>query len=193
MATCSADLVGFKIKLAQAVDHMEFNLDELLAQIPRARTASPSILTFMTRAREARVVENIDSLIPDSFRVYYKEGKSRVCPPRGPPLPQAPQACARPRASGRRPADAAAAGTASSGADVAAPTENAAWCFAAETSRGRPTVRGRSNRSPFGLARGLSRRQRFRRDYRLRGRLSPPSIGPRARSAVLSLRLRCGR
>lgn len=67
---------------------MEFNLAELEAQIPRASLASPTILTFCTRAPEQRVVENLDNIVPECFRNYYREGTFRVCAPR-PPTAQA--------------------------------------------------------------------------------------------------------
>lgn len=61
---------------------MRFDTEELVSQIPRTHLHSPTILAFKTRAPEARVVANVDDIIPGAFRVYYREGIFSVRAPK---------------------------------------------------------------------------------------------------------------
>lgn len=87
----------YKVKFAQVIDDMRFNLEELSSQLPRARMQGPTILQFRTRAPEARVVENVDDIIPVSFRVYYHNGVFSIRMPK-----QKPEQSTAPQASSRR-------------------------------------------------------------------------------------------
>lgn len=72
----------FKVKFAQVVDGMRLDIEEAMMQIPHAQLRTPTIVTFKTRAPKARVVENIDSIVPAVFRVYHREGTFRMCAPK---------------------------------------------------------------------------------------------------------------
>lgn len=90
----------YKIKFAQVVDDMRFDIQELVGQIPRVQLRTPTILTFKTRAPEARVVENIDDIVPEGFRVHYREGTFAI---RAPKQEMQPSAEARQRRRRRKP------------------------------------------------------------------------------------------
>lgn len=72
----------YKVKFAQVVDQMPFDLEDLLNRDPRSFLTSPTIFSFQTRAPETKVVSKLDDIIPTIFRVYYKEGVFSVQAPR---------------------------------------------------------------------------------------------------------------
>lgn len=72
----------YKIKFAQVVDDMMFDVQDLVCQIPRAQLGSPTILSFVRRAPEEHGVMNIDDVVPDVFRVHYREGTFTIRAPK---------------------------------------------------------------------------------------------------------------
>lgn len=72
--------ITYKVKFAPVVDDMMFDSDLLMTNIPKATMTSPTMIEFTTAASECLVVEKLDSIIPERFRVYYKKKVFRICP-----------------------------------------------------------------------------------------------------------------
>lgn len=74
----------YKVKFAQVVDDIGFDVADLLHGVPKSALTSPAILSFKTRAPEAKVVSKLDEIIPTDFRVYYKDDVFHIRAPRQP-------------------------------------------------------------------------------------------------------------
>lgn len=135
-----AEGLSYKVKFAQVIDDMRFDVEDVLMRAPRSWLATPTVLTFQMRAPEAKIVSRLDEIFPTIFRAYYKEGVFSV---------RAPRSCRaaqkdRSRRRGRNRTLAAPAGhSASCSASSAA--DSAAWARAASIEAQPPRVSQRGS------------------------------------------------